>query len=121
MPPFAWSPSGDRTILLSDQAMAAPTGRLAAVLPLRWPDTPAGAQLDVSLDASALQASAADALTVVLNATTNVTAIAAPVIIGGLVVLWIASGGAGTDGLVDLTLTTVSGTVARRIVRLLIT
>ena len=85
MPPFAWSPSGDRTILLSDQAMAAPTGRLAAVLPLRWPDTPAGAQLDVSLDASALQASAADALTVVLNATTNVTAIAAPVIIGGLV------------------------------------
>ena len=118
--PFAWSANPARTVLLSDQALSPPRSRAAAPLPLRWPDKSVAAQLDFCLEASSLLSGTGDTLTATLNATTNVTAIAAPVVIGGLVVLWLAGGVAGVDGLVDLTLVAASGARARRIIRIAI-
>ena len=120
MIPIAWSPSSARTILLADQAMPAPNGRIAAILPLRWPPKGAAETLDYGLDATSLMASATDTLTATLNATTNLSAVASPIVIGGLVVLWLTGGTSGSDGLVDVTLTTQAGAVARRIIRTLI-
>jgi CubicO group peptidase (beta-lactamase class C family) len=104
MTPFAWSPSG----------------AVSAILPLRWPAKAAGAMVDVTLDAAAVLASAADTLSAALNLTSNVQTVAPAIVIGGQVVLWLAGGVAGADGLVDLTLSTASGRVVRRIIRVCI-
>ncbi|WP_428485932.1 hypothetical protein [Rhodopila sp.] len=116
--PAPFAPSGLRAIPLFDQAIAAPRGAIATILPLRWPAKLAAATLDFALDASALQATPTDILAATLNASTNVQAVMPPVVIGGLVTLFLSGGIAGADGLLDLTLTTAAGRQVRRIVRL---
>ena len=120
MPAFAWSPSAARTVVLADQALPAPPGRVATVLPLRWPEKPAGARLDYVLDASGLLSGSGDVLSATVNATTNVQAVAAPVIIAGLIIVWLAGGAAGGDGLVDMSIVAASGASVRRILRVAI-
>ena len=115
--PFIWSPSRDRRIRLFDYAGRAPRGLLPVALPLRWPDTPIGVTADFSIDASALQVSSTDALTLAVNAVSAGLVLQATFVLGGLAVLWLATTAAG-DATVDLTLTTQSTSRAHRIARL---
>jgi hypothetical protein len=52
--PFVWTPSGDRVITIFGQAKSSPTLNQGAVLPLRWPDTPAESTFDYGIDCTEL-------------------------------------------------------------------
>lgn len=115
--PFAWAPSPARRIPLFDVASLPPAARAPSALPMRWPDKPAGALLDFSIDATALQMSTADALSMTVNAAGG-CALAAAAIGGGIASLWLSGGLAGSDAVIDVSLSTVSGRAARRFIRM---
>jgi hypothetical protein len=102
------------------RAGAAPIGRLATPMPLRWPAKPAAALLDYSLDATELLASETDTIAPVINAASGVD-VAGFGVQGGVVILWLYGGVAGDDATIDLTLTTGSTRRVHRIVRIGIT
>ena len=115
--PFVWTPGAARTIALFDYAGIAPGTRLPTVLPLRWPDKPAGAVLDYTLDASMLLDPAGDALAA-FTAVPSGPSLVAAVVVGGRLILWLGGGVSGTDATIDITLTTASTRFVHRIVRL---
>jgi hypothetical protein len=117
MPPFVWTRSVRRTIWLWDSVQSAPRGRPATPLPLRWPDKTAAEILDYSLDASALLTGPTDSIALTVNATGSFNLLTTAVHCG-IATLWLSGGIAGADGLVDLTLTAISGRRVHRIVRL---
>ncbi|MBW4089884.1 MAG: hypothetical protein HIU82_02075 [Proteobacteria bacterium] len=115
-PPASWTPSPARTIRLWDYAGGAPIGRLPTVLPLRWPDKPAAAVLDYTLDVSALLAPG-DAIATTAVTPSGVT-MPASAVLGGRLIVWLAGGVSGTDNTIDITITTQSTRRIHRIVRL---
>lgn len=117
--PFVWSPSGLRTIGLFGTATDPRPGRAMAVLPLRWPDHPAAAVLDYSIDAAGLRDGDADTISITARAATGID-VPATLVHGALVTLWLGPGSApiGTDALIDLTLATAGGRRVNRIIRL---
>ena len=119
--PFVWTPGAARTIALFDYAGIAPGTRLPTVLPLRWPDKPAGALLDHTLDASMLLDPAGDALAAFTAVPSAGLALVAAAVVGGRLILWLAGGVSGTDATIDITLTTATTRFAHRIVRLAVT
>lgn len=114
--PFVWTPSLQRTVALWDTAASAPGGHVAAFVPLRWPDKPAAAVQDFTLDATALLDPAGDVLAAEIEPLA--LSLLATVVLGGRVILWFGAGGAPFDYPVGITLTTQSTRVVRRIVRL---
>lgn len=116
---FGWASTPARTIPLFDVAGRAPAGRIPAVLPLRWPDKPAGALLDYTIDATALTAGTSDVISLSIN-DVGPLGLVAETAIEGLVTLWLSGGTAGQDVPIDLTLSTTSGRRVNRIVRLAI-
>jgi len=118
--PFACSPTGPRTIALWGSVAPPSRGEPPAWLPLRWPDMPAGATLDYTLDATALLANIADTLSATVNNVTNVV-LQSQLVTAGLVTFWLISSTPDCDALVDVTLTTVSTRRVHRIVRLRVT
>jgi hypothetical protein len=118
--PFVWVPARRRTIPLWDIASTAPSRRLSAVLPMRWPDKPAAAARDYSIDATALLAGGDSGLTIVVNDAGGLL-LATCVVFGGIASLWLAGGQPGTDAIVDLTLGTALMRRVRRFVRIAVT
>ncbi len=117
--PFVWAPSGQRVIALFAGATDKRPGRPLAELPLRWADHAADAVLDYTLDATLLRADASDPIAVE-SATTQGIALGAVLVHGASVTMWLgpATVPAGSDGLINMTLTTGSGRRVNRIARL---
>jgi len=117
--PFASVPGTARTVVLFATAATARADRPLAALPLRWPDHQVDALLDYTLDATGLQASAADTLTVTAVAAEGIVVLAT-IVSGGRVVLWLggATAAIGADATIDLTIQTAGGRRVHRIIRL---
>jgi hypothetical protein len=120
MSAFVWTPSGHRIIPLWDYAGTSPRGQPGTPLPLRWPDKPALAVFDFSLDATGLLGSATDTMTLAIGST-GPLALVMSTVLAGVATLWLGDGTPGGDNVVDLTLATASGRLVRRFIRILVT
>ena len=112
----SWTPSATRKIALVATGYNG-GGQAPAVLPLRWPPNPAGAVLDYAIDAGVMLSGPTDTLTVAVGDAAGVV-VASTIVLGGIVTVWLSGGAPGTDATVPLVLTSGSGRVSNRTVRI---